>query len=250
MPATRFSRQGALIDAEHQRALHDATVAVAGLGVGAAVVAQCAQLGIGGFRLCDGDTVELHNLNRHPIATLDAVGALKTEVVARYCLGLDPGVRLEIGAPIDARGGAHNFVLGASVVVDEVDEIAAKWALRAAAAWHGVPLLMATDLGDTVVLDVERYDLDPEMAPFQGVVTPEMPVAQQLTTLFRSHCAAEFWSAVVSRTPHESFPQLGSAVALAGAVTAVAIREIVAGQPFPTGRYVYGLGLRGAGVIA
>ena len=246
---TRFSRQAALIDADHQAALRHSTVAVAGLGVGAAVVQQLVLLGVGGLRICDGDTLAVHNLNRHPLGGLAAVGSAKTGIAAGYCVDLDPDVRLEVVAPLDAARGCGDFVRGASVVVDEVDDIAAKWALRSAASWHAVPLLMATDLGDAVLLDVERHDLDQATEPFHGLASSDMTAGQQLSQLFRPYCDDRFWSAVVSRGPADSFPQLGSTVALAGAVAAVAIREIIGGYPFPTGRYVYRLGVFGAEVV-
>ncbi|MFF0706581.1 ThiF family adenylyltransferase [Gordonia sputi] len=247
--SARFSRQTSLIDADHQVALRGATVAVAGLGVGAAVVQQAALLGVGGLRFCDGDALAVHNLNRHPLGTGSSIGCAKTEVVARYCLDLDPELRLEVVGPLDAARGCGDFVRGASVVVDEVDDVDAKWALRSAAEWHGVPLLMATDLGDGVLLDCERYDLDVDTLPFHGLTAPTLPVPEQLSRLFGAYCGERFWAAVSKRGPHDPFPQLGATVALAGAVTAVAVREIVGGHGFPTGRYLYRLGVAGAEVV-
>src|ERR1044072_2938935 len=63
-------------------------------------------------------------------------------------------------------------------VVDEIDDLKTKILLRIEAKKRELPVIMATDLGDDVMLDVERFDLDPNLPLFHGLV----PGVEELLT--------------------------------------------------------------------
>src|SRR5258708_36288746 len=61
------------------------------------------------------------------------------------------------------------FVAASDIVFDEVDDFRIKVKLRLAARADGKPLLMATNLGDSVLIDVERWDRDRDgLEPLNG----------------------------------------------------------------------------------
>ncbi len=86
-----FSRTAILLgDAAVQR-LHQAKVAVFGLGgVGGQVAESLARSGVGTLILIDHDTVSVSNINRQVIATTATVGQKKTTVMKERILSINP----------------------------------------------------------------------------------------------------------------------------------------------------------------
>jgi len=56
------------------------------------------------------------------------------------------------------------------IVVDEIDDFTMKLRLRLAAKAKKIPLIMFTSLGDNILVDVERYDTDKDLRPFNGAI--------------------------------------------------------------------------------
>ena len=165
----RTNRNRNLITPSEQAGLRQARVAIAGLSVGASILAALLRHGIGTtFSLADRDQLATSNLNRTP-GGLPAVGLPKCQLAARAVWELDPFATCVLypdGLDDDTVG---SFVADSDVIVDEVDDFRVKVQLRLLARTHGKPLLMATSLGDTVLIDVERWDLPQEgLEPFNG----------------------------------------------------------------------------------
>lgn len=237
--ADRFERQSQIIDSAAQQKLSSSTVAVAGMGVGASVALQLGLMGVGGLRISDSDTVSVSNLNRHPLATLADVGRPKTSVVADHLRALDPAMVVDVCGGV-LRYVWHEFVGGVDVIVDEIDSIVGKFALRRAARDAGVPVVSGTDLGDSgVLLSVERYDLDRTLEPFGGRVRESDPPAVILETLYRGYCTQRFWRMVEGQS--SGFQQVGTTMAVGGALTARLVRDLLLGHSFASGDYFFSL---------
>ena len=135
-----------MIGAEGVDALHNASVAVFGLGgVGGSCMEALVRGGIGALALVDGDAVQPSNLNRQAIAFTSTVGKRKTDVAAAMARDINPVVRIasypEFVLPervpsllddIAAQLGAVDFI------VDAVDTVATKLALAEAAERAGI----------------------------------------------------------------------------------------------------------------
>ena len=112
---------------------------------------------------------------------------------------------------------------------------------------------MATDNGDNVLLDVERFDLEPERPIFHGLV-------EEKEVLGASNLSYVDWVKLVTKIVDPSYlpqkmiesvseigktvaaiPQLGPTAAVAGAAMAYAVRKIANNQEMPSGRYVINL---------
>jgi hypothetical protein len=161
----RLARNRNKITAGEQAAHATRTVAVAGAGVGHAIVLGLALEGLfGTVRIADGDPVALSDLNQLPGSLVD-VGVNRAVALARRIAEVDPylTVRVHEGLGVAAAGA---FVDGADVVLDASDELGVKLALREQARERKIPVLMATP--DRGTVDVERFDLDPERLPFHG----------------------------------------------------------------------------------
>src|SRR6516225_7482815 len=164
--AVRLDRNRNMITTEEQTRLGALRIGVAGLSVGHIIAHTLAAQGMcGELRLADFDRIELSNLNRVPATVLD-LGLNKAEVAARRIAELDPylPVRvLDVGLTVNT---VDEFLDGLDVVVEECDSLDMKASLRAGARARRMPVLMATS--DRGLLDVERFDLEPQASVARG----------------------------------------------------------------------------------
>ncbi|WP_087924940.1 Rv1355c family protein [Streptomyces albireticuli] len=255
LPAVEFrelrrSRNQYKITAAEQDLLTGRTVAVLGLSVGAAGAVTLAQEGVGNrFRLADFDRLSLSNLNRLRASVAD-IGVPKVVIAARQMYELDPYLDIEVWPRgltednIDAflTGGGH-----ADLLVEECDDLYVKVRARERARAHGIPVLMETN--ERGMLDVERFDLEPDRpllhglldgvaaAGLQGLTTREK-VPYVLRILGQDRPSERFVPSLVE-IGHtlSSWPQLASGVALGAALVTDTARRILLGQFTASGRY-------------
>lgn len=247
----RTARNRDLITEEEQRAYRAASVGIAGLSVGSAAVA--ALVATGGpkrLKIADPDTIEITNLNRIR-AALPHVGENKAAVAASAAWELDPFAKIEAWEQGITAATLDRFVAGLDVFVDEMDDIAMKVACRKACKKARIPVVMATDNGDSIIMDIERFDTEPRRPIFHGRVT--LP-AGSLTDLSREAFVALANEIIDPRqftdrqrdsiqaigTRLSGIAQLGTAASIAGAAIAYVVRRIATGAPMPSGRYVMG----------
>lgn len=250
----RTARNRNLITEEEQCAYREAVVGIAGLSVGSAVVS--ALVATGGprrLKIADPDTIEITNLNRMRATLLD-VGESKTSVAAHGVWELDPFAEIELFPRGVGKRELAKFVTGAprlSLCVDEMDDIAMKIALRFFCRAERVPVVMATDNGDSVIIDVERFDLEPRRPIFHGAVRlPRQKhgalTREQFITLSSEIIDPAFFtprqqeSILLIGKTLAGIPQIGTAASIAGAAVAYAVRQIACGATLPSGRYVLG----------
>ncbi|MBC2642992.1 MULTISPECIES: Rv1355c family protein [unclassified Rhodococcus (in: high G+C Gram-positive bacteria)] len=242
----RLDRNRNKVTRQEQERLRDVTVGIVGLSVGHAVaLALTLEGACGGLRLADFDTLELSNLNRVPGTVLD-LGVNKAVVAARRIAEIDPYVTVmlwEDGLNVES---AAEFLDGTDVVVDECDSLDVKVSLRREARRRGLPVLMATS--DKGLLDVERFDLEPDRPIFHGVIgdvdveslaglgsRDKIPLVLQI--LDAAQLSATMAASLVEVDETIStWPQLGGEVLLGGAEVAAAVRRIALGQPLASGR--------------
>lgn len=235
----RLVRHDPMIQPDEEQRWRETRVAIAGMGVGAGIAIQLGLVGAGELRICDGDAIELSNLNRHPIATVEDIGCLKEDVVAHHLDAL--GVEVVVRDRIEEFAHAEEFVAGSSVVIEEVDQFSVKWWLRHSAKEHGVCLITATDLWDRVVIDVEDYAREPDWEPFHDLVSPSLSVGEAQLQLFGRHCSSQFLEAVKAR--RSGFPQFAPTAAVAAGLVAAFVRELVIlrSDRYRSGRYFFDL---------
>ncbi|MDV6280779.1 Rv1355c family protein [Rhodococcus sp. NM-2] len=242
----RLDRNRNKITAQEQERLRNVTVGIVGLSVGHAVaLALTLEGACGGLRLADFDTLELSNLNRVPGTVLD-LGVNKAVVAARRIAEIDPYVTVTLWEDgLDVESVAE-FLDGTDVVIDECDSLDVKVSLRREAKRRGLPVLMATS--DRGLLDVERFDLEPDRPVFHGVIgdvdvesLTGLGSRDKIPLVLRILDAGEL-SATMAASLVEvdetisTWPQLGGEVLLGGAQVAAAVRRIGLGQPLAPGR--------------
>ncbi|MDO8655390.1 MAG: ThiF family adenylyltransferase, partial [bacterium] len=191
------------------------------------------------------------NLNRIR-AKLAEVGTSKAEVAARNTWDVDPFALISLYAAGLNKDNITEFICQRpklDLFVDEMDSIPMKIRARQICRQHKIPLAMATDNGNGIILDVERFDKEPKRPLLHGIMERMDP--ERIQNLdFRS------WVKVANKiVGNESLgirmrqsiseigktisgmPQLGASAAMAGSIIAFVARSIANKQPMPSGRY-------------
>lgn len=160
----RYSRHILLpqLDVAGQEAILAARVLVVGAGgLGSPVATYLATAGVGTIVLCDGDTVDLTNLQRQILHAADSVGRMKVESGRDSLLRLNPELRVELvprrleGEELEAE------VVRATVVVDCCDNFATRHAINRACVKFGKPLVSGAAIrfdGQVSVFDLRSAD--------------------------------------------------------------------------------------------
>jgi adenylyltransferase/sulfurtransferase len=154
---------------ERIRRTHALVVGVGGLG--APVSIYLASAGIGTITLCDGDTVDLTNLQRQVIFRSVDVGRPKVEAARDAIAALNPEVCVE---PIQARiagDSLDRLVADADIIVDCSDNFPTRHAINRACVKYRKPLVS----GAAVRFDgqVSVFDLRDPNNPCYSCLFPE-----------------------------------------------------------------------------
>lgn len=243
----RTNRNRDVLTSEEQKKYADFTVGIAGLSVGNSIALTLALTGGShAIKLADFDELSLSNLNRIRASVID-LGINKACLAARQILELDPYTKIFIEPEGLGEKNLERFFQSEpkiDAIVDAIDDLPLKVKIRLLAKKYKVPVIMATDCGQGVLLDVERYDLDPSVKPFLGRVagtTLEKILQGKLSGRERLRAVAQIVdlknvSARKTRSLLEigktlyTWPQLGSSITLCGVAAAFAIQKIALGE--------------------
>ncbi len=254
--ALRTIRNRDLITSEEQKKLFDFEVACFGMSVGSAGAEALAISGISRkAKLIDGAVISGSNLNRI-LTGVTSIGKSKAQTIAEQIYEMNPYSTI---ATFDKVTGANIGQIfdkpwPVKLAIDEIDDIEMKVRIRAEAKKRNIPVLMATEIGDTVILDVERFDLEPNRPLFHDMVPGIESLLSKKIADYRE------WTkhAVSIIDPHNmsikmqksllkigttivTHPQLGSTVMMTGGVLAFAVKNIALGNSLESGRYVISL---------
>lgn len=250
----RTSRNRNLITETEQQKFYGAHIGVAGLSVGNSVVASIVHTGGGGhMRIADHDTLSTSNLNRIR-SGLDNVGLEKSVIAAREIYSVNPFADVTLyrdGLSADTIEQFLKRPKPLDVVVDEMDSLYLKIQLRIAARKLRIPVIMAADNGDGVVVDIERYDLDDTLPLMHGqvdekellAITPDVS-RKEAARIISSWVKPENIADRMKDSLFElgktlyTWPQLGNAAFVAGAIMAYVARKIIVGDSVVTGKVI------------
>lgn len=248
----RTARNKNLINREEQEKYYNSTIGLAGLSVGNSVaLATVLQGGGRHWKIADHDTLELSNINR--IRTgIDGLGVKKTIVTARQMYEINPYLEIEIFDGLTPEN-IEKFFDGLDIVNDEIDNLAIKYLIREHARKNKIAVVMAADNGDNGVVDIERYDLDPQTPFFHGRMgevsyetlfkLDKFGIGRMIT----KHVGPENVTERMQESLKEmgktvvSWPQLGGAALLNGSAVAYCIRKILNKQPLEDNRAIVSL---------
>ena len=146
----QFVRSEILFGAEAMQRLHDARVAVFGVGgIGGYVVEALARSGVGTLDIIDDDKVCLSNLNRQIIATHATLGRYKVDAARERILSINPDCVVYAHKTFYTPETAAQFDFAQyDYVVDAIDTVTGKLELVEQAEKAGVPIISSMGAGN------------------------------------------------------------------------------------------------------
>ncbi len=244
----RTARNKNLINKEEQQKLYDGVVAIAGLSVGSHPALTLAMMGASReIHIADGDEISASNLNRIRY-DYTKIGEKKCDVVKEYIYQMNPyAIVHAYNKGIDANN-VDAFLKDVDVLIEEVDHLETKITLRLEAKKRKIPVVMGTDNGDGVILDIERFDLHPELQLFNGVIGdvtveefkkfPPTELPKLATKIAGPKLVAPkmLLSLLEVGRSLYSWPQLGDAATLCGVTVAFVVKRILLGEAVREGK--------------
>ncbi len=246
----RTNRNQNKILKEEQAILATKKIGIIGLSVGQSIALTLTmERGYGEIRLTDFDTLELSNLNR--IRTpLYNLGEYKVIATAREIAEIDPFLTVKVFTEGLTQDNMEAFMLEGGkldLLVDECDGLDMKIQAREFARKHRIPVIM--DTSDRGMMDVERFDLHPDLPLLHGLVgdldteslkglsnEQKIPFVLKILGADQLSLRARA-SALEVEQSISTWPQLASSVILGGAVGADVSRRILLDQFHQSGRY-------------
>jgi tRNA threonylcarbamoyladenosine dehydratase len=246
----RTARNRYLITREEQEKLYNFKVGIAGLSVGSHAALTIAMMGGGRFmRLADPDAISGTNLNRIRL-DYTYLGQNKCNAVTDLIYRMNPYCEIDSypeGIEVTDEG-IERFLSGLDVFVECADHPELKIRSRLIAKRLRIPVIMATDNGDGIIFDTERYDIEPDTELFNGAsghLTLDEFKKFRPEELPKLATKIAGINAVQPRMLHSvsevgkslySWPQLGDAATLTGVAIAYVVKRLALGLPVTIGK--------------
>ena len=246
----RTNRNRYKITREEQTELSKRKIGIIGLSVGQSIALTLAmERTCGELRLADFDTAELSNLNR--IRTgVHNLGIHKTVIAAREIAEIDPFLKISIFNEGVTKDNINEFFTAngkIDLLVEVCDGLDVKVISRFKARELNIPVVM--DTNDRGMLDVERFDLEPERPILHGLadgldtesikgLTNEEKIPYILKMVGAENISTRLKASMIEvEQSINTWPQLASSVVLGGALTTDVCRRIFLDQYHESGRY-------------
>jgi tRNA A37 threonylcarbamoyladenosine dehydratase len=174
----QFSRTELLIGKQGLEKLHNAKIAIFGIGgVGSFVVEGLVRAGVQNFVLVDNDKISLTNLNRQLIATQKTIGKDKVEVAKERILGINPKAKVEVFKEFFLPNSNTNIITKElTYVVDCIDTVTAKIEIVMQCKNLKIPIISAMGTGNKLnPLKLEVTDIyKTNVCPLAKVMRKEL----------------------------------------------------------------------------
>jgi len=235
-------RNQVLLTDQEQTDWRNYRVGCAGMSVGSnGAIGIALTSGSEQLKLSDGAVFSGSNLNR--VCTgIANIGLNKAVVIAREIYEMNPYVQIETMPKNITDTNITNFFTKPwplDLIVDEIDDLETKVRLRLEAKRLRIPLIMVTEPGNQIMLDVERYDLDVNTQIFNGLapgveqLLEKKDLSQREKLKFiakiiglRNLPLRDQQAMIKVGATIPSAPQLGSTAMMAGGIIAFAAREL------------------------
>lgn len=247
----RTARNVYLITKEEQKKFYNAVIGIAGLSVGSHIALTLTMCGGPKFiKIADNDEVTLSNLNRlrYPIYS---IGENKTIYAAQQIYEMNPYAKIDLYPEGINEANIERFLLKPKkidVLIEEMDNLMLKIKIREFAKKFRIPVIMATDHADNILVDIERYDIQPSYPILHGLLgNLQIEKIKNLDPKSFIKLTAKIAGAnfatprmlysllEVGKTIY-SWPQLGNAATLCGAIVTYLAREVILKKPIKSGR--------------
>ncbi|NMB56340.1 hypothetical protein GYA19_00160 [Candidatus Beckwithbacteria bacterium] len=249
------ARNRNLITQKEQGKLQKTVVGFFGMSVGShAALTWMMESRADLIKIADPDTIDSSNLNRLRFGW-DVVGQYKIDVVKKLLSEINPYAKIVKTSVVDDQTIEALLIKNkkVNIIVDAIDDLKGKIFLRKLCKDYKLPLISAADVGDNVVVDIERYDLDPDYSFFHNRI-PEIekinletinPLEKKnliIKLVGFEHNSEKMLNSLMSiGKTIPTWPQLGATATIAGGVVTTLIKKIVLGEKVLSGRYYLSL---------
>ncbi len=126
-----YNRTRLVIGDENLQKIKNANVCICGIGgVGSYTLEALARIGVGKITIIDKDNVDITNINRQLIATVDNVGKAKVEEAKKRITSINPDIQITaIKDNIDSSNVSKYITQDLDYVVDAIDSVDSKIAI-------------------------------------------------------------------------------------------------------------------------
>lgn len=226
-------------------------IGIVGLSVGKTIALTMAmERSFGEIRLADYDILDLSNLNRLQTGVYN-LGLSKTIVSAREISEIDPFLNVVCFSEGLTEANMDKFFMDGGrldLLVEECDGLDIKIRCRQKAKALKIPVVM--DMNDRGMLDVERFDLEPDRPLLHGLIdhldvekikflrTSEEKLPYMLPMIGAETLSDKLKASMIEvGQTINTWPQLSSSVMLGGALAADVSRRIILNEFHDSGRY-------------
>ncbi|MBI2042536.1 MAG: ThiF family adenylyltransferase [Candidatus Nealsonbacteria bacterium] len=247
----KTARNKNFITESEQKGYRDFKIGIMGMSIGSNVLWPLIASGGPKFlRIADADTIEISNLNRM-LAPLTAAGENKAAFMAKKIYEMDPFLKVDYWTNFVDEGNMSKFISGLDLLVDEIDGLSLKFSARNIAKKLRIPVIMVTNVGNNVVLDVERFDREPKRPIFHGLM-------KGVQTEQLSNMTYKRWVEIATKIVDPKYldnkmksslksigkktasvPQISSTALIAGSIATQAVMRMAAKRPLKSGRYFF-----------
>jgi len=200
----RYNRQIMIqeIGEEGQEKIKRAKILIAGVGgLGSPVAINLAAAGVGVIRLVDHDRVDLSNLNRQVLHWAKDIGRKKVDSALEKLRELNPDIKITAIEKTIDESTVSQIVDDSDLIVDAMDNLATRYLLNKCAIEKNIPFFHGAVQG------------------FEGRAMTVIPG--------KSACLSCMYRGPV---PAETFPVIGVAPAVIGAIQATEVIKFIVGS--------------------
>ncbi len=241
-----------LIESAEQEKLSKSVIAFFGMSVGShAATTYMLQAKPKKIKIADPDYISSTNLNRLKLG-VNTISKYKVNEIKKQLLSLNPLANIEI-LKSTLHEDMEDFCKKSQtdLIVDAVDDLSSKLKIRQLARELKLPVIMATDVGENIFIDIERHDLAGDTPFFHGAVKDIESIDLKNISIkrrkqliikilgFKDHSLRMLYSLNMIGKKINTWPQLASTAAIAGGLTTKAITKIILGKNIPSGRYYF-----------
>ena len=115
-----YLRNQGYVSDDLQKKIRKTKLLIAGTGIGSTVAEAAVRLGFETLTLADGDTVEVHNLNRQAFCQSD-IGKSKVAALSMRLKGINPSVVISEHADWITPQNASELIGGCDLILDTID---------------------------------------------------------------------------------------------------------------------------------
>ena len=245
--AVRTNRNQLKITPQEQAKLQLQTIGIIGLSVGQSVALTLVMERVcGSLKLADFDELDLSNLNRLRTGVCN-IGLKKTIIAAREIAEIDPYFNVEIFSEGVSAENMDNFFENLDLLVEVCDGLEIKINSRIKARALKLPVIM--DTNDRGMIDIERFDLEPNRPLFHGLVNEatltninelnpneRLGLIMQIVSFNNTSDKLKLSMSEIGKTI-STWPQLASSVMIGAGATVDCCRRILLNEKTPSGRF-------------